>query len=202
MSNPAEIPVVGEEDKLRAETYILLASLLAAPPSAEVVEIVKGLSGDATPFGKAIEALSAAARNMSGAELEEEYYRLFVGVEVGELVPYASYYLTGALYTWPLAQLRADMARLGIARARQTSEPEDHIAGVCEILAGLILGVFGEHALPLADQKHLFETHLRPWGPRFFEDLERTQSAPFYAPVGRLGSEFLKIERQAFAMIA
>ena len=61
----------------------------------------------------------------------------------GELVPFASYYRTGFLNEKPLAKLRGDMARLGIARAESVKEPEDHIAALCEMMAGLITGAFG-----------------------------------------------------------
>ncbi len=189
---------VSEEDRFRAETYILLALLLGAPPRPEVLEMARGLVGGDTAFGKAITALAATARTASASALEDEYQQLFVGMETGELVPYASYYLTGALYTKPLAKLRVDMARLGIVRASQINEPEDHIAAICEMMAGLILGSFADQPAPLAEQKDFFRNHLLDWGPRFFEDLEGARSASFYMPVGRLGHEFLAIERQAF----
>jgi len=191
---------IGGEDQSRAEAYILLALLLAAPPRAEVLEIAKGLSGDDSAFGQAITALSAVARTTNISALGEEYHQLFVGMEMGEIVPYASYYLTGALYTKPLARLRVDMARLGIARSPDVSEPEDHIAALCEMMAGLILGTFGDTPAPVADQKDFFRNHLLDWAPRFFADLEGAQAASFYMPVGRLGRELLAIERQAFAM--
>ena len=35
------------------------------------------------------------------------------------------------------------MARLGVERAEGVHEPEDHIAGMCEVMAGLIDGEFG-----------------------------------------------------------
>ncbi len=190
-------PIRGE-DKSRAEAYILLALLLAAPPSVETLETAKGLSGDDGDFGKAITALSAVARTTSRSALEEEYHQLFVGMDMGEVVPYASYYLTGALYTRPLARLRTDMARLGITRSPDVSEPEDHIAALCEMMAGLILGTFADTPASLAEQKAFFQNHLLEWAPRFFADLEGAQAASFYMPVGRLGRELLAIERQGF----
>ena len=58
----------------------------------------------------------------------------------GELLPYASYYLTGFLHERPLARLRDDLAALGIERVESNSEPEDHAATLCEIMAGLAGG--------------------------------------------------------------
>ena len=73
----------------------------------------------------------------------------------GELTPYASYYLTGLLYDKPLAELRRDMENLGIAPDDDNKEPEDHIASLCEIMHGLILGSFGV-SVSLRDQKNFF----------------------------------------------
>jgi TorA maturation chaperone TorD len=196
------ISPVSDEDRLRAETYILLAMLLAAPPTADVLDMVADLrGGDESAFGSSIDALAGAARRASPNDLNNEYHDLFIGLQTGELVPYASYYIAGALFSKPLAKLRMDMARLGIARARQVNEPEDHIAGLCEMMAGLILGTFGDRPAELSDQKAFFQKHLLTWSPRFFEDLERAEAASFYKPVGSLGRHFIDIENHAFAMI-
>lgn len=194
-------PIIADEDRLRAETYILLAMLLAAPPTEDLLEIVAGLHGDDSEFGTGINALAAAAASADRTSLASEYHELFIGLQLGELVPYASYYATGSLFSKPLARLRMDMARLGIARARRVNEPEDHIAGLCEMMAGLILGSFSEHPLPLTEQKEFFQKHLLPWAPRFFEDLERAPSAGFYRPVGTVGKAYVEIEKLAFVMI-
>jgi TorA maturation chaperone TorD len=75
-------------------------------------------------------------------DVAREYQNLFIGVGRGELVPYGSYYITGFLNEKPLARLRNDMDRLGIARRDNVSESEDHIAALCEMMSGLILGDF------------------------------------------------------------
>ena len=50
-----------------------------------------------------------------------------VGVGRGEILPFASYYLTGFLKDKPLAKLRNDMKEIGIELAENVKEPEDHI---------------------------------------------------------------------------
>ena len=89
--------------------------------------------------------------------------------------------------------------RLGIERAPDQAEPEDHGAMLCEIMAGLVGR--GLPAPPGAD-RDLFETHLAPWMARFFADLERAQAATFYRSVGMLGRAFMEIESEAFARSA
>ncbi|EWY41370.1 molecular chaperone TorD [Skermanella stibiiresistens SB22] len=188
-----------ESDLLRAQCYGLLAQLLVAPPSRDVLTRVAGLKGDDTPFGKALSRLAEVASETSVTAAEREHFALFIGVARGELVPYASYYLTGFLNEKPLARLRAEMQGLGIARQDNVSEPEDHIASICEMMAGLILGAFGTPA-DLATQRRFHDRHLEPWATRFFEDLEKAAAANLYRPVGEIGRLFLAIEAEAFAM--
>ena len=55
-------------------------------------------------------------------------------------MPYSSYYLTGTLYGRPLARLRETLRLLGIEKVGGPSEPEDHAASLCEIMANFITG--------------------------------------------------------------
>lgn len=192
---------VSEEDQLRAGWYALLAQLLSGEPSEARLQMMRGLAGDDSELGQGIEALAAAARGTAVDAARQEYFDLFVGLGQGELLPYASYYLTGFLNEKPLARLRGDMARLQIARADDVTEPEDHIAALCEMMAGLITGSFGE-AADLEEQRKFFDAHIGCWAPRFFEDLQAAQSAVLYMPVGTLGRLFMEIESQAFEMAA
>jgi len=193
---------VAEEDLLRANLYGLLGTLLARPPEQPMLDSVKALGGDDSELGQAIRALAAAARATTPESLKEEYFNLFIGIGQGELVPYGSYYLTGFLHEKPLARLRGDMSRLGIARAEGVKEPEDHIAALCEMMSGLITGAFGDGPAALDEQQTFFEQHIGCWAPRFFEDLEAAKAAAFYMPVGTIGRLFMAIETEAFDMAA
>ena len=68
--------------------------------------------------------------------------QLFIGLGRGELLPYASYYLTGFLNEKPLARLRQDMAARGLSRAENVFEPEDNIASLMEVMGAMIVGRF------------------------------------------------------------
>jgi TorA maturation chaperone TorD len=191
---------IADEDMLRARLYALLGELLADVPSAETLAQAGNLSGDAgTEFGEAINALAAVARKTAAQQASDEYHDLFIGMAAGEVQPYASVYLTGFLHEKPLADLRGHMGELGIARAEKRAEPEDHIASLCEMMAGLIAGSFGAPA-DLGTQKEFFDRHIAPWAGRFFEDLAAAKAARLYMPVGRIGKLFVEIERDAFAM--
>jgi TorA maturation chaperone TorD len=187
------------EEETRVELYRLLAALLAAPPDAPMLAALARISGDDSELGRAIGELVRAAAAATPASAGREYHDLFIGVGRGELLPYASYYLTGFLHERPLADLRGALATLGIARAPDVSEPEDHIAALCEVMAGLIAGAFGPPA-PLSQQRDFVDAFIAPWAGRFFADLEEAQSARLYAPLGRIGRLFLGIENTAFAL--
>ena len=197
MGMMAEIPV---EDAARAGVWRLLGRLLHAPPDAELLAEVAALQGDDTPLGHAIAALAAQAAVTTPQQADDEYHALFIGLTRGELVPFGSYYQTGFLNEKPLARLRADMQRLGIAKAEGEADPEDHVASLCEMMAGLIMGAFDAPACATV-AREFFEKHLDSWIDVFFADLEQAENARLYAPVGALGLALTQIEREAFAML-
>lgn len=189
-----------DEDALRGHLYRLLGRLLAAAPDADLLVLLASLEGDQSELGRAIANLARVARTTAPDSARDEYEALFIGVGRGELVPYGSFYLTGFLNEKPLARLRVELERLGIARSAGTAEPEDHAAFLCEVMAGLIAGEFGDGSL--VQQQAFFDRHLAPWAGRFFADLERAQASRLYAPLGTIGRLFMQIEETAFAMAA
>ncbi len=195
------LEAICEEERLRAQVYDFLARMLAGPPDGDLLERTAALKGDDSPLGQGFEALARVAALTTPAAAEREFTALFIGVGRGELLPYASYYLTGFLNEKPLALLRHDMDALRISRAPNVYEPEDNIASLLEMMAGMILGRFAE-PVPLARQGEFFNRHLAPWAGHFFSDLERAEGALLYAPVGTVGGAFIDIEREAFRMNA
>jgi TorA maturation chaperone TorD len=188
---------IDEIDLLRGAEYSLLAALLRAAPGAELLTRVAELKGDATPLGMAHLALADAARATHETDLGREYFNLFIGVGRGEFLPYGSWYQTGFLHERPLARVREDMEALGIERDGPSKEPEDHIAILCEIMAGMAQGVF---EADVDQQARFFDRHLAPWAARFFADLEINQTATFYKSVGRVGRTFMELEQEAFKL--
>lgn len=184
-------------DLARSRQYALLAALLLRAPTAETLAQLTRLQGTPTPLGLAHIALAEAAGAISEPEAHREFFGLFIGVGRGELMPYASYYLTGFLQDLPLARLREDMGRLGLARAEKHRDPEDHIGTLCEIMSGLADGSLG---ISTEEAKPFFARHLAPWAARFFTDLEMSKTGPFYRAVGAVGRTFMEIEAEAFAL--
>ncbi len=194
----ASIP---EELQWRANTYALLGALLAAPPGAELRGRLAGLAlpalQEAPGMSGAWQLLRLAAQECSVEALDDEYHALFIGVGCGELVPYASWYLTGFLMDRPLAMLRQQLHALGFERPPEMTEPEDHVAALCEVMAALILSP----EVSEATEQQFFNEHLAPWLAAFFGDLQEAASAVFYRAVGRLGSEFMALEQRYLALV-
>jgi TorA maturation chaperone TorD len=195
-NNAAPAPV-DEVSAARAQEYALLASLLVRAPSSQLLKRLSTLRGDPSPLGVAHAALAQAASETAVERAEREYFDLFIGIGRGEVLPYASYYLTGFLHERPLARLRGDLGALGIERAEGNSEPEDHAATLCEIMAGIVGGML---PAPEGTDQQIFEKHLSPWIGQFFADLEQAESARLYRSVGALGRTFMEIETQAFSL--
>ncbi len=197
-------PAVSEYEELRAQQWRLVSALLVKAPDQDTLDAVAGLTGDDTALGQAYTALAQAASEASSEEVAQEFFELFVGVGRGELLPYASFYLTGFLNERPLADLRRDLQIMGVERAKGRFEPEDHIASVAEVMAGLALGDFDAGVLGCgaAGEAGFFARHLQPWGAQFFDDLAVAPSARFYRSVAEIGRIFMDIEIRAFALEA
>ena len=195
-----DIPVT-EEDRLRADMYNFMGLILSRPADQILLEQSAALSGDDSELGTAINALSNVAALSKPAGVEREFNKLFIGLGRGELLPYASYYLTGFLNEKPLAILRRDMAAQGLVRAASVYEPEDNIASLMEMMGALIIGRFGAPAM-LSEQKTFFNRHIGPWAGHFFSDLEAARNSVLYASVGAVGRVFVGIEAEGFRMSA
>ena len=188
---------IDEIDLLRAAEYGLLSLLLGKAPDADTLKRVATLKGDGSDLGMAHIELASAAAATDDRAVSKEFFGLFVGLGRGELLPYASYYLTGFLHERPLARVREDLDALGIERAGASREPEDHVAILLEVMAGLARGDF---EADFAQQARFFERQLKPWAARMFADLEMSQSAHFYRTVGRVGRVFMELESEAFTL--
>lgn len=189
---------VPDEAAARASLYGLLAALLRDVPNHALIDQVSGLSQaeGRDDFALAWEGLRLAAGQVSASEMDDEYHRLFIGLGRGELVPYGSWYQTGFLMELPLGVLRQDLIALGFEREPGVHEPEDHVAALCEVMAQLAL----DPDTSVEREAKFFRDHIGSWIGRFWDDLERSTDAPFYAALGRLGGAFFELERRYLDM--
>ncbi len=193
---PPAAPEVAEEDMARAREYVLLGSLLRQAPTASLLADIARMKGDASELGLLHMSLAEAAEETTADAESKEFFRLFVGVGRGELLPYGSYYQTGFLHERPLARVREDLKRLGVERQEGLYEPEDHLGILFDVMAGFASGQFGDFDA----QKAFFAQHVEPWAHALFADLESCASTPFYKAVARVGAAFMSIEMQGFAL--
>lgn len=176
-----------DEELARAGQYALLANLLFMPPTAPLLTMLAAFDD---PLGR-------TASTSDEQTVAHEFQVLFIGAgSGGEVVPYASWHRTGFLMEEPLAHLRVDLAELGLDRLDGVSEPEDHIAALCETMRLLI-----ESEASLQVQKAFFLRHIAPWGGQFSTQLEAAPGASFYRAVAQRLKEFLQIETMAFDML-
>ncbi len=196
----AGMPAIDPEERQRADAYRLLGRLLAAPADEETLGLIAQapVPDDDTYLSMGWRMLAASAARTSADQVEDEYTALFIGLGRGELVPYASWYLTGFLMEQPLAKLRADMDRLGFARHDGVREPEDHAAALCEIMALL---AEDPEAGSLEAQADFFASHIGTWLARFFRDLQVARSARFYRAVGQFGEQFITLDQRYLGMV-
>ncbi len=193
-----------DEETARAELYGLLAALYYAPPPKELYDNLRVAVTQAPAAGAWLEdawtQLVGAARSHDTEQIAREYDALFGGVGKPEVYLYGSHYLSGFLNEKPLANLRTDIAALGLARDEDMFETEDHVAYGCEVMRYLIAG--DDVAVAnLTRQREFFTRHLQPWLPAMCKALEAHPRAKFYAALAHFTQVFIDIEAQGFDML-
>jgi TorA maturation chaperone TorD len=201
---PLSSPALDEETA-RAEVYGLLAQLYYSPPGQDLLAALRVAVTDAPHQGAFLEeswrALVGVARAMTDREIADEYDALFGGVGKPEVYLFASHYLSGYLNEKPLAQLRSDLAGLGLARDEAMPETEDHIAYLCEVMRYLIAG--DDVAVAnLTRQRDFFTAHLQPWSQALCDTISAHPRARFYAALSEFTRAFANVEAQGFDMLA
>jgi TorA maturation chaperone TorD len=191
------------EDQARADLYALIAHLLLAPPDAA---LLAGLAAadpilgtqEERPLEDAWEKLVLASGVIDAQAVSDEFAELFISTGTPPVNPYGSLYISGYMNDKPLADLRADLARLRLARVHGVGEFEDHLGALCETMRVLVAGTPRIARQPLAVQRQFFETHIKPWYGACLADIAGATGANFYRLVAGFAGAFLAIEAQAF----
>ncbi|MBV7455687.1 molecular chaperone TorD family protein [Acidovorax sp. sif1233] len=194
-----------DEETARAELYGLLSQLYYAAPGPELLSALRVAVTEAPAAGGFLQEpwqqLVGAARALDDAAIALEFDRLFGGVGKPEVYLYASHYVSGFLNEKPLARLRTDLARLGLARDEAAMpETEDHIAYLCEVMRYLIAGD-DVAVCNLASQRDFFATHLQPWTGALCDALAAHPQARLYAALAAFTRAFVAVEAQGFDML-
>jgi TorA maturation chaperone TorD len=195
-----------DEETARAELYGLISELFYAPPRPELLAQLRVAATDAPTSGGFLEEpwrqLVGVARDMDDKSIHNEHHTLFGGVGKPEVYVYASHFLTGFLNEKPLAQLRTDLAALGLSRDESVMpETEDHVSYVFEVMRFLVAGD-DVSVSNLTQQAKFFADHVQTWLPAFCDALQASPRARFYAGLAELTRAFVNVESQGFDMLA
>ncbi|HUL40924.1 MAG TPA: molecular chaperone TorD family protein [Burkholderiales bacterium] len=194
---------VAQEDLARAHMYALIARLLYSPDGQllRAIATADEIIAETAPLTEAWHALASTAQACNAEAVEEEYEKLFIGVGRPEVMLFGSYYLAGFMMEKPLALLRDDLAKLGLARHESVNEPEDHLSALCDVMRYLITGDEERYPASLEQQKQFFARHIQTWHERFCNAVIGSESANFYRHVAQFIRAFFNIEVESFEML-
>jgi TorA maturation chaperone TorD len=192
----AEDGTFEEVDRARADLYALLARLYYGAPDPMMLELIgQERQAEGAVLAAAWNALAAAAATADAAAVRQEYDDVFIGTGKAEVTPYATYYLAQSGREKILVQLRQELAAMGLARNEAAREPEDHIAGLFDVMRHLVLAGSTDDAMQ--HQRQFFDRFIGPFYSRFCEAVVKSGRAEFYKPVAGLTQVFLDIESEA-----
>jgi TorA maturation chaperone TorD len=160
--------------------------------------------------------IAGFASSLKGADLEKvrldlavEYAGLFLGVWGKPAHPSESYYLTeGQLI---MQQPRDDMLKLyramGVDRAGEFKEPEDHIALELQFMAHLCDktnaalkdGNFKGARKYLDVQRNFLDEHLGKWVPKLAFDILKSARHEFYRAIAKITKAYVDLDKELVA---
>jgi TorA maturation chaperone TorD len=188
------------EEVARANFYGLLARLFYGPPDTDLLETLAAATGVEAEEGgiaEAWQALAQAADEVDAEAVRDEYDTVFVGTGKSPVTLYTCAYSIRYSNEAPLAELRADLAELGLARWEGVAEYEDHIAALCDTMRHLI----AVQKRDLAEQRRFFQRWIEPAAESLCNAIEAEPTTSFYKPVARFAKAFFAIEENAFEML-
>jgi TorA maturation chaperone TorD len=196
-----------KEDQARADFYALLARLFAAAPDTNLLRSIAEAEDLAVETGedtarKLAESwrmLKAASAAMDAEAAAQEYVDLFVGVGKSEVSLHAAAYMRSAGGS-VLAEIRSELAQLGLGRQAGIDVYEDHLAAVFETMRVLIAGAPGLAPRTVSEQQPYFGAYVAPWVPGCCAAIIASPIANYYRRVAEFTEYFMAIERDSFAM--
>lgn len=192
------------EEAARGDFYALLARLLHSPPDDALLAGIAAAQalpdeGDAE-LRQAWRDLVDASSVMDADAAAEEYEVLFVGVGAAEVSLYAGFYSGAPAADHPRVRIQADLAALGLGRNAAAVEPEDHYAGLLDVMRVLVAGGAGRAPGSIEAQKRFFRDHLGAGLPKFFRAVGQSPRANYYRKVAGFGAAFAALETESFTL--
>jgi TorA maturation chaperone TorD len=197
MTLAAPLQFLPPEEAARANFYALLARVFYAPPDAALLKAIAAEKMEGEDLAAAWRELASAAAQADAEAVREEYETAFIGTGKAPVTLYTSAYTIRHSSEVPLAQLRGELAALGMARRASATEPEDHIAGLCDAMRHLI----AEQNIHLEKQREFFSRWIAPTIEPLCSAIERSDKTSFYKLVARFAKSFFHLEQAAFEML-
>ena len=192
-----------EEQEARAALYGVLSHLFFSAPSQSFLQQIAGsrdaVSDDASPLSVAWHELCDTAASADAHAVRGEFDTVFVSTGKPPVLLYASSYMAGRLRGQLLAELRDDLARMGYARAENSTEYEDHLSALCDVMRGLIVEE-ADPAAAFAAQQVFFRNYLAPWQGRVCAAINDCELVAFYRPVAAFAHAFFINESEYFEL--
>ncbi len=187
----------------RAALYGVISNLFFAAPSKSLLQQIaaarNAVEDDASLLASTWRDLCDAAASADPEAIRSEFDEAFVTTGRPPVSLYASSYMSGRLRGQLLAELRDDLARIGFARVEQSSEYEDHLAALCDVMRGLITD---EDSAPNAhaSQQLFFLNYLAPWYGRVCSAIDTAGQTFFYRSVAKFTDAFFANESEYFEL--
>ena len=200
-TNAATGLVLAPEDEGRLQLYALLARLFAAGPDESLLRALSQSAGSIEGDGELAQAwndLAAAAAHTSSKEATLEFDTTFIGVGKAPVSTYLSHYHPVAHKEAVLVELRATLARLGLARTAASAEPEDNLPAVLEVMRHLVAA--GSDASSLQRQRAFFARYLQPAYRGFCDAAHKADPSDYYRSAVRLLEVFMESDLAQFEM--
>jgi TorA maturation chaperone TorD len=194
------------EEAARGDFYALLGRLFHGAPDALLLGRLaaadslpaEGTPGLARAWQDLVDASSVTVMDPDAAI--DEYEQLFVGMGKAAVSIYAGHYAGAPSIAHPRIRLQAELAALGLARKETVVEPEDHIAGLFEVMRVLVAGGAGRQPAPVAEQKRFFQAYLSPAVHKFVSTVGAAPEANYYRAVAGFAAAFLALEAESFQL--
>ena len=192
-----------EEHAARAALYGVLSHLLFSAPSQTFLQQIAAsrdaVSDDASPLALAWRELCDSAGRADATAVRGEFDEVFVSTGKPPVSLYASSYMAGRLRGQLLAELRDELARMGYARAEESTEYEDHLSALCDVMRGLIVDEV-DPAASFAAQQLFFRNYLAPWFNKVCAAINDSGQTAFYRPVAAFAHAFFINESEYFEL--
>jgi TorA maturation chaperone TorD len=189
------------EDEGRLHLYALLARLFAAGPDEGLLSALAQSAGSIEGEGElalAWNELAAAAQQTSARGAAFEFDAIFIGTGKAPVSTYLSHYHPAARKEILLVELRDTLAQLGLARTAASSEPEDNLTSILEVMRHLVAA--GSDANSLQRQRDFFSRFLLPSYRGFCDAAHKVELSAYYKAAVRLLEVFIKSDLAQFEM--